>query len=269
MIGTGLRIVSLFSGSSGNATLVASSRTGVLVDAGVAASRIAASLDALGIDIGKLRGALITHEHIDHIRAVGVLARRYDLPLYANASTWAAIDGLGCAGKIPQRNRIVIETGRDFFIGDLCISSFPISHDSAEPVGYVLWGEGKQAAIATDMGHMTDAVLSRLRDSDAVLLESNHDVDMLKNGRYPAALKRRILGRRGHLSNAAAASSLPGLLACGVRRVALCHISRDNNTPEAAWQAASDALEAAGARIGRDIDVSLTWHDRIGADWTL
>ena len=86
----------------------------MLVDAGVAASRIAASLDALGIDIGKLRGALVTHEHIDHIRAVGVLARRYDLSFYANASTWAAIDGLGCAGKIPQRNRIVIETGRDF-----------------------------------------------------------------------------------------------------------------------------------------------------------
>lgn len=268
-IGTGFLFSSLYSGSSGNASFAAVGQSRILIDAGVSAVRIQQALHAVGSDIRQIDGVLITHEHIDHIKSAGTLARRHDLCIYANAATWKAIDASGKIGNIPCRNRAVFDTGHDFFIGSMGVTSFPVAHDTADPVGFMLWGQGKQVAVATDMGHMTATVLGWLREADAVLLESNHDVDMLKSGRYPPYIKQRILGRRGHLSNEAAAAALIDLLHHGVDRVALAHLSRDNNTPEVAYHTITEALGTVDAQIGRDIDITMTWPDRPGASWAL
>lgn len=269
MTGTGLFFCSLFSGSSGNASFAAAGGSRVLIDAGLPASRIQEALRSVGSDLNEIDGVLITHEHIDHIKAVGTLSRQFNLPIYANAATWQAMEASGKIGAIPRCNRAVFDTGHDFFIGNIGVSSFPVAHDTAEPVGFVLWGGGRQVAVATDLGHITNMVLDRIREANAVLLESNHDVDMLQNGRYPAFLKRRILGRRGHLSNTAAAAVLIDLMEHGVERVALAHLSQDNNTPEVAFHTMAQALLSVGAQIGQDIEITMTWPDRVGASWAL
>jgi phosphoribosyl 1,2-cyclic phosphodiesterase len=266
---SGTYFSSLYSGSGGNVSFAATRASRVLIDAGMPAVRIEQALADIGSSLAEIDGVLITHEHIDHIRSAGALARRYNLTVYANEATWRAMEASGKVGDIPRRNRVVFDTGRDFYVGDICVSSFPVAHDTAEPVGFVLWGEGRGVAVATDLGHMTRETLARLREADAVMLEANHDIDMLTNGRYPESLKRRILGKRGHLSNAAAGEALRELMEHGLRRVALAHLSQDNNTPETAYRTVASALEAAGARIGRDIQIAMTRPDRPGMSWPL
>jgi phosphoribosyl 1,2-cyclic phosphodiesterase len=259
----------LFSGSTGNCSLVATQSTRLLVDAGVGAVQIRRTLEDADISLSAIDGILLTHEHIDHIRAVGVLTRRWQIPVYANMGTWRAILAQNRLGDIPADCRVVFDTGQDFYIGDIGIRSFPICHDTAEPVGFSLCSDGRQVCVATDLGTITEPVMAAMRGADAVLLEANHDVDMLKNGPYPAVLKRRILGDHGHLSNICAGNAVLQLLKSGVRRVALGHLSQQNNTPEVAWHTVADLLAAEGVALGRDITVEMTWPDRPGATWVL
>lgn len=237
----------LYSGSSGNASFISANGTAILVDAGVSLAAIQRALLSLSYSAAQVSALLITHEHIDHIKSAGVLSRKFDIPVYANARTWAAMEDK--IGPLPLKNVRVFNTGQDFYIKDLGVYSFAIPHDAAEPVGYCFYCRGGKVCMMTDLGRVTDKTLSAAENSDVVLIESNHDVGMLKNGRYPAALKKRILGNRGHLSNEAAGEALLKLAGRGVRRAVLGHLSQDNNTEELALDTVRARLKAGGAEV--------------------
>ena len=253
----------LYSGSSGNVLFCQYGGTRLLVDAGKSGSCIATALKDIGVEMDTLSGVLITHEHSDHIAGAGVLARKYGLPLYATADTWWAMRDK--VGRVPAELCREIAAGQDFWLGDIGVRPFSIPHDAADPVGFRLWGGSRSVSVATDLGHFGQDTFDRVAGSDIVLLESNHDPDLLRaNPRYNAALKRRILGDRGHLSNQACAEVLVRLVAAGTGTVILGHLSGENNTPELAWGVSASALEREGIRQDRDVQLRLAPRDRRG-----
>ena len=180
----------LFSGSKGNSTFIASEDTAILVDAGVAKANIERALSDINASFDIIKGILVTHEHTDHIRAIGVISRKHDIPIYANEETWRVMLTMNSLGSIPFNNRIRYDG--DFYIGSLAISPIKISHDSVDPAGYSIFNENKKAVIITDTGYLPKTTLGRMLGADACLIESNHDVHMLENGPYPVRLKNRI-----------------------------------------------------------------------------
>lgn len=247
----------LFSGSSGNATFIEAGGQRVLVDAGLSGSRIEAALRAVGAPPETLSAILITHEHSDHIHGAGVLCRRYGLPLYANAACFAAMEAAIGAVK-PQHIR-VFETGREFYIGNVRVLPFLIPHDAAEPVGYTFTCGGKSAGVLTDIGHMDEHLYDAVEHCDILLLEANHDVEMLKAGPYSYPLKQRILSRRGHLSNEDSGRALCRLYARGLRNAVLGHLSAENNDERVAMATVASALYEDGIR---DMRVMMSHRDR-------
>lgn len=252
-----MRFISLISGSSGNATLVQSGSSSVLVDCGMSGKRLAESLAEIDMHIDDIDALLLTHEHIDHIRGAGVIARKYKLPVYATEGTLAAMD----VGEIP--NKTVISPDADFEIGDIGVVPFSIPHDAAQPVGYSFFSDGQKHTVATDIGHMNDYLLEHLRGSSSILLESNHDVDMLRMGSYPFPLKQRILSGTGHLSNDDAARTLCTLVQDGTEHIMLGHLSNENNTPQVAYMSAANVLAAEGIDIGCDVTLAVARRSEI------
>ncbi len=246
-----IRFCTLFSGSSGNCTFLSNGQTAVLVDAGVSCSRICAALRQVGFPPGGLDGVLVTHEHTDHIRGVGVLSRKYGVPVYANGPTMEEI--LKVSGDLAPGGVRIIDAGQPFGIGGMEIFPFAIPHDAAAPLGYTIRCGGSYYSVATDMGHISKPVLHHLCRSEAVVIESNHDVEMLRQGPYPYPLKKRILSDDGHLSNDNAAHLAAQLAIWGTRRVVLGHLSEHNNTREKAYAAAKQKLEEANIQIGADV----------------
>lgn len=258
----------LYSGSSGNALFCQYGNTRLLIDAGKPGRAISEALSAIGADMESLSGVLITHEHSDHIAGAGVLARRYGLPLYATRGTWLAMEDK--IGAVPPGLRREIRPDQDFWLGDIGISPFSIPHDAADPVGFRLWGGRMSVSTATDLGHFPDAVFSRIAGSGLILLESNHDPDLLKaNPRYNAALKRRILGDRGHLSNEACSRALIRLISAGTGHIILGHLSGENNTPTLARRVSVSALEREGIAPDRDVMLRVALRDQVGAVYTI
>lgn len=258
----------LYSGSSGNALFCQYGETRLLIDAGKSGKTIEDALNGIGADIRTLSGVLITHEHSDHIAGAGVLARKYHLPLYATKATWEAMEGK--IGKIPAETRREIEAGRDFYLGSVGIVPFSIPHDAADPVGFRLYGGNVSVSTATDLGCFSDNVYDHIAGSTLVLLESNHDPDMLKaNPRYSSALKKRILGSLGHLSNEACAAALLRLIEAGTSDVILGHLSGENNTPTLARKVSAEALEREGIRDGEDVRVQVALRDEVGRVYIL
>jgi phosphoribosyl 1,2-cyclic phosphodiesterase len=255
-----LRFCALYSGSSGNALYIGTPKAHVLIDAGLPGSRIQESLRRIGVDPQELDAVLITHEHSDHIRGAGVLSRRYDLPVYATEKTWCAMDG--CLGAIAPKNRRIFDAKMDFYIKDLNIQPYALPHDAVEPVGYCLYWQNKKIAVATDLGHTNQQIINTLRDADLLVLESNHDEEMLENGPYPYYLKQRIKGSKGHLSNAAAGNALVQLLTGRFQHVLLGHLSAQNNTPQRALATVTAILKANRIDVGREVCVGMTWRDR-------
>ncbi len=250
-----MKFCSLFSGSSGNCLVASSGKTTVLIDAGLSGIRIQKALAEVDIDPQKLSGILVTHEHRDHIHGVGVLARRFKLPVYANAGTWQAM--ASDLGKLADDQKRIFDTGKPFDIDDLLIGSFAISHDAAEPVGFTLSDGLTSMGIATDTGTPTSAMMRALSGKPLVVLESNHDLDMLQTGPYPYPLKRRIAGDLGHLSNKDAGKTAVDLVESGTTHVVLAHLSHENNFPELAYNTAKAALSDEGIRIDRDAALSV------------
>lgn len=258
----------LFSGSSGNALFVQAGRTRVLVDAGKPGKTLTETLNLIGVEPQTLDAILITHEHGDHIAGAGVMARRYHLPVYATAATWAAMEEK--VGAISPDLRRTFDKKQDFYLGDLGVMPFAIPHDAADPVGYRLWCGGVSVATATDLGHFSKAVCQAVAGSSLVLLESNYDPDMLMhNYHYSARLKQRILSNRGHLSNDACANALLQLVENGVHNVVLGHLSGENNLPELALSTSESRAEEAGLRLGQDLTIDLAWRDRVSDLYTL
>jgi len=240
-------ITTLASSSSGNALLAISGKTCLLVDAGLSLRRLTAALSGYDLKPEDLTAVLITHEHSDHISGLPVLAARVGLPVYASEGTaWAL------AAKCPAlgEHLRVFAAGAAFDVASCGVETFPTPHDTLDSVGYILRCKDLCAAVITDLGHVPGWLPDRLSGVDTILLESNHDEELLRLGRYPAFLKTRILGRRGHLSNAQAAHLAAMCAQAGTRHITLGHLSRDNNRPDLAFSATYDALTAAGVRVG-------------------
>ena len=221
---------------------MSSSDTHLLVDAGISARRVAAGASSAGVDPRDLAAVIVTHEHSDHVSGLGPVSRRFGLPVYATGGTQEGIRGR--VGAIAEMS--VIEAGCEFVVGDLSVLPFATSHDSAEPVGFFIRDSLRTLTIATDLGVVSRAVRLHLCESDCIVLEFNHDEDMLRAGSYPWALKKRIMSNVGHLSNDAAASEIVGLRDAPVADLILAHLSEENNVPDLAVAAASEALDRGG-----------------------
>ncbi len=220
---------SIASGSSGNCIFAGTDHTGILIDAGISGKRIAAGLHAIDRKPEELDGILITHEHIDHIKGLGVLARKYGIPVYSSADTIRTMLEGEMLGKVDASLFHQVEADKSFCINDMEIHPFRVSHDAAEPFAYRMQHQDKTVAVATDLGYYDDYIVENLKGLDAVLIESNHDVNMLQVGTYPYYLKQRILGKKGHLSNDNAGRLLGEILHDNLKSVLLGHLSRENN----------------------------------------
>ena len=231
-----MRLCSIASGSSGNCIYVGSEHTHLLVDAGISGKRIEESLGKLEISAEMLSGILITHEHVDHIQGLGVLSRRYGIPIYATPGTIKGIQNCKSLGDIDAGLLLEIQKDDMTTIGDLDVKPFSISHDAFEPTGFRIQGEGKAVGIATDLGMYDSYIVEQLKDLDAVVLEANHDVHMVEVGKYPYPLKRRVLGNKGHLSNELSGRLLCQILHSDLKYICLGHLSKDNNFPELAYE---------------------------------
>jgi len=258
--GMSLKFCSLFSGSSGNASYIGTEKTHILVDAGFTGKKVELALKDIDVDPSSLDGILVTHEHIDHIQSVGVLSRKYNIPVYANESTWAAMEDK--IGDIAARNIRLFENDIDFYIKDINIQPYSIPHDAADPVGFCFFHGHNKISIITDLGHTNSRIIKTVMDSDLVILEANHDVVMLREGSYPWPLKKRIMGLKGHLSNEDAALALVKMIKEKLTHVLLAHLSKENNIPHLAYKTVVDILEAHGIKNGKDIMIDLTHRDR-------
>ncbi|HJB28370.1 MAG TPA: MBL fold metallo-hydrolase [Candidatus Blautia faecavium] len=231
-----MRLCSIASGSSGNCIYVGSDEAHVLVDVGISGKKIVEGLYSLDLSPGDIDGILITHEHSDHIKGLGVIARKYEIPIYATGGTVDAMSRMGSLGKIPEGIFTEIREDEPFQIKDLSVNPFTIPHDAAQPVGYRFECGGHSVGIATDLGKYNEYIVDHLQKLDALLLEANHDIRMLQVGKYPYYLKQRILGDRGHLSNENAGRLLCRLLHDNLKAVFLGHLSKENNYEALAYE---------------------------------
>lgn len=251
----GIRLCSLSSGSSGNCVFVGNDNSGVLVDCGVSGKEILGNLNNIGVCSSTIKAIVVTHEHSDHIRSVGIISRKLGIPIYANINTWNSM--AESIGAVKPENIRYFSVGEELEIEGIGIKSYSIPHDAADPVGFCFFEGNRKVSIATDLGYFSDTVKENISGSDMVMLESNHDIEMLKVGRYPYFLKRRILSEHGHLSNEAAGDAVYELLQTGVREVLLGHLSKENNFPELAYETVKGILEQKKVKIDEDIKLEL------------
>lgn len=256
-----LHFCSFSSGSSGNCYLVKTEQTALLVDAGISGKKIWNGLAQTDTPRENLKGLLITHEHTDHTKSIGTLLRKEKgLALYASTKTMDIV-----ADTVQEESRKNVSIHEEFWIGDIKVKAFPLSHDAAEPVGYSFSSEDRQVSIVTDTGCVTDPIFEEACKADLLVLEANHDVDMLRIGRYPWFLKQRVLGEQGHLSNETAGELLTKLLKEDKRKrnVLLAHLSRENNFPEMAFQTIKNVLEEQNYYIGKQIQLDTLRRDEL------
>ncbi|WP_018131046.1 MBL fold metallo-hydrolase [Effusibacillus pohliae] len=254
-----LRFSVLASGSSGNAVYVETEKTRILIDAGVACKQIETAMAEISVCLEDLDAILITHEHFDHIKGVGVVARkiisqrrkkgyeRTEIPIYATEGSWHDLHNV--VKEYPEPYRKTVRVGDKLEFEDLLIEPFPLSHDAREPVGYVFYHENNKLTLATDLGYMSSRVKETVADADAYILESNHDINMLRVGPYPWHLKKRILSDKGHLSNEAAGEALVDIMSERTLDVLLAHLSQENNYPELAEVTVQGILAAANKQV--------------------
>jgi len=245
----GIRLVVLGSGSAGNATCIEGGGARVLLDAGFSCRELGARLGGMGVEPRRVDALVITHEHADHIRGAALFSRTHRVPLYCTPATFraagferAGVHGHGVFEHVP------VEPGTSFDVGGLRFRPFPVPHDAAETVGYAVECDGGRFGYATDLGHDAVPVREALRDCDVLMLESNHDVEMLRRGPYPQVVKDRVLGRHGHLDNETAAALLCDVATARTRRIILAHLSRTNNRPDLALTAARREFERCGRK---------------------
>lgn len=250
-----MKLYSIASGSSGNSIYVGSSQSerGILIDTGISKKRIEEGLAAEHGSLDMIEGIFITHEHSDHISGLGPVLRKYEIPVYATEGTIDYILGSGKCGKVREELFHCVKKDTPVSVAGMEVVPFAISHDAAEPVCYTIREEGSKLAVATDMGEYTDYTFSHLQDCDGVLLEANHDINMLQAGSYPYSLKLRILGKEGHLSNDACGRMLRRLIHYKLKHILLGHLSQENNYPELAYQTVKYEL-------GQEEDA---WEDEI------
>lgn len=248
-----IKFQSIVSGSSGNCTLVCCNNTKILIDCGISGKKVTAYLNDIGIDPAEIHGIFVTHEHIDHTSGVGIMSRKFNIPVIASEGTW---DGMSI-GKITEENKQIFTKNNPMEMGDICITPFEIPHDAMQPTGYIIHSDGKKIAVATDIGHITNTVADSLIGCDAVILEANYDEHMLQTGPYPQNLKARISGTMGHLANKDAGALALHLAKNGTKRIMLGHLSNENNSPEIAFSEVARELEFGGMQLGKDVMLSV------------
>jgi phosphoribosyl 1,2-cyclic phosphodiesterase len=253
---------SLASGSKGNSQYVATNDTGLLVDAGMSGKYIENALGKIDRNFDKIQALLVTHEHSDHIAGIGVLMRRYKLPLYVNEKTWEAMKNK--IGKIDISKVNIIENNVCFNVGNIIVNSYSISHDANDPIGYIFEYKNKKISLATDLGYVSEEIIEKIKDTDLLFIESNHDTEMLKAGRYPYYLKRRVLSMEGHLSNDEAGRVAKEVTRFGrVKYILLAHLSNENNFPELAFETVKTILKGGNIEVGKDVDLEMTHREDI------
>lgn len=258
-----LSFCSFSSGSSGNCYLVKSNETAILVDAGISGKKVWEGLEKAETPREMLSALLITHEHSDHTKSIGILARKEKgLKVFANAKTWNNLNA-----AVDEKQRQIFCTGDCLQIGDIRVKTFAVSHDAADPVGYSFYVGERQISIVTDTGYLREDTMEEVLGADILVLEANHDVDMLRIGKYPWFLKQRVLSDEGHLSNEAAGNALVKLITAKEkeRYVLLAHLSRENNFPEMAFQTVKNVLEEANLYIGKHLYLDTLLRDQVSS----
>lgn len=263
-----MRLASIASGSSGNCIYIGSENHHLLVDVGIGRKRVEEGLAALELSPADLDGILITHEHSDHVNGLGVLSRRYEVPIYGTAATLKRIQENRSLGAFPGGLFRPIQAGEVFRLGDLEIHPFSVDHDAADPVAYRVDGEKKSMAVVTDLGEYHPETLEELRNLDALLLEANHDLRMLQAGPYPYYLKQRVMGKKGHLSNDAAGRLLTEIWQPRLEHVLLGHLSKENNYAELAYETVRMELLMGDCGCGKD-DICLAVAPRAACSDTI
>ncbi|MBR6399604.1 MAG: MBL fold metallo-hydrolase [Firmicutes bacterium] len=250
-----IQFATIASGSKGNCIYIGTENTKILIDAGISGKKAEQGLSELGIKGEEIDAVFVTHEHNDHVDGVGILSRRYDIPIYATEGTWDNMPEK--VGQIRENNRRAVYAGEMCAFNEFSIQPFNIPHDAAQPVGYRINAFGKTLTVATDIGHITDDVMQNCRDCDLLLLESNHDVGMVHNGPYPYPLKRRVLGDFGHLSNENCGKMITDICTSRLKYVVLGHLSGENNTPMLAYNTSKAIMQGVGIEIGDNGDVNM------------
>ncbi len=259
-----MQFVSLFSGSSGNSAYVGSNNTHLLVDVGVSNKRIEGELNRLELKGKDINGVFLTHEHSDHIQGLEVFVRKNQVPVYASRGTLEALR------ESRKFDRILeffcpITPGQQVEVGDLCVYSFSIDHDAREPLGFRIEGE-KKIGVATDLGQFTPEIVRELSGLDALLVEANHDVRMLETGPYPYSLKRRILSKKGHLSNENAGRLICSILHEKIKKIFLGHLSAENNLPQLALESVRcEIFEMGGGFSPDDFDIEVAKREGLSS----
>lgn len=257
-----MRLKSISSGSSGNCIFVGTDNTNILVDTGISGKKIEFGLNELELTGRDIDAILVTHEHSDHIGGLGVMSRKYGIPIYASEGTIRGIKECKSVGKIDDGLFNTVKADETFQIKDICIKPIRTSHDAYEPVAYTFNGCNKKTAIITDLGEYNDYIVNNLLDLDAIFIEANHDVRMLQLGRYPYQLKQRILGKKGHLSNEASGRLLSAILHDNMKHIVLSHLSHENNLPELAYEAVRLEVTMADNQYrGDDFDITVAKRD--------
>ncbi|MEN1966561.1 MBL fold metallo-hydrolase [Lentibacillus sp. N15] len=246
-----LRFSVLASGSTGNAFYIESATKRLLVDAGLSGKKMDGLLKEVHVDPNTLTGILVTHEHSDHIKGLGIVARKYNLPIYANEKTWQAMEGSIGKLSLDQKFHFGMEEVKTF--GDIEVESFGVSHDAAEPMFYTFRHDGKKVALVTDLGYVSERIKKTVEDADAYIFEANHDVEMLRMGRYPWNIKRRILGDSGHVSNDDSGLALCDIISNRTKRIYLAHLSQDNNMKDLARMSVGNVLNERGIDVNHTI----------------
>lgn len=259
-----MRLITLSSGSKGNAILVEGKNTKILVDAGISALQIEKRLELVGVQPSEIDAILVTHEHIDHIKGIAVFAKRHKTKVYAHSKVWTMLDCF--LTNLPKQQKISFED-YTFFISELEILPFEVMHDAVHTNGFSIMSNGRKISIVTDLGRVTKSVLESLSQSDLVVIESNHDEEMLMCGPYTASLKRRINSSKGHLSNTECAKAIAELVKLGTKNFVLAHISEKNNTEELAKLTCYEVLENSELTAG--VHISIAYQDRVGTNYIL
>ena len=233
------KFCTLYSGSSGNCSFVQTDTTKILIDAGQSAKKIEEALSSIDVDPYSIDGILVTHEHSDHVKGLGILSKKFHIPIYANAETWNSMEKQ--KEKI-EPNNVNFFSFSKFSIGNIDVKPFSIPHDAANPCGFNIYNNDKKISIATDIGHIDNSILQNLLYSDFLLLEANYEPEVLRYSKYPYLLKSRISGPNGHLSNIDAGKTISYLVNKGLNKVMLGHLSNENNFPELAYKTVLEQL---------------------------
>lgn len=248
-----LRFQSFASGSSGNCYYIGNASCGILIDAGIGVRTIKKNLRALGLDFQHIWGVFVTHDHADHIRAVGSLGEIHHVPVYTTRKIHEGINNSYCVTEKLNGSRRFIEKNETIEIAGFNITAFQVSHDATDSVGYTVEYQGKRFTFATDQGYVCEEASQHLRSAHYMVFEANYDESMLSTGPYPADLKRRIRSNTGHLSNNQTGEFLAENYQDHLEAVFLCHLSKENNHPDVAFTTVKSYLEKKNIRVGKDL----------------